>query len=253
MSNYTIPAISRANEILSLVSQQKATFAQIAEAMDMPRSSVYTILKSLEDVGFLRKLADNKTYVLGFRLLELGALAEAQIDLKQAAEPVMNELMNAENLTCHLGTLDDKGAFYLLKKQPANALLVNSWVGKRASMSTSAIGKALLAFLSEDKKQQYIQIQLETSPEKEYAEKKLSKELALTRSRGWAIDNREDSPLVRCVAAPVYDATGNVVASLSLTGSDMELPDERIEHLSEVIIEAAAKISSNLGAEASST
>ena len=120
-------------------------------------------------------------------------------------------------------------------------------------MSTSAIGKALLAFLSEDKKQQYIQIQLETSPEKEYAEKKLSKELALTRSRGWAIDNREDSPLVRCVAAPVYDATGNVVASLSLTGSDMELPDERIEHLSEVIIEAAAKISSNLGAEASST
>ena len=253
MSNYTIPAISRANEILSLVSQQKATFAQIAEAMDMPRSSVYTILKSLEDVGFLRKLADNKTYVLGFRLLELGALAEAQIDLKQAAESVMNELMNAENLTCHLGTLDDKGAFYLLKKQPANALLVNSWVGKRASMSTSAIGKALLAFLPEDKKQQYIQIQLGTATTREQIEKKLLQELALTQSRGWAIDNREDSPLVRCVAAPVYDASGNVVASLSLTGSDMELPDERIEHLSKVIIEAAAKISGNLGAETSST
>ena len=225
MSNYTIPAISRANEILSLVSQQKATFAQIAEAMDMPRSSVYTILKSLEDVGFLRKLADNKTYVLGFRLLELGALAEAQIDLKQAVESVMNELMNAENLTCHLGTLDDKGAFYLLKKQPANALLVNSWVGKRASMSTSAIGKALLAFLPEDKKQQYIQIQLGTATTREQIEKKLRQELALTQSRGWAIDNREDSPLVRCVAAPVYDASGNVVESLSLTLSVMELPD----------------------------
>ena len=161
----------------------------------------------------------------------------------------MNELMNAENLTCHLGTLDDKGAFYLLKKQPANALLVNSWVGKRASMSTSAIGKALLAFLAEDKKQQYIKIQVAQSDEKDKTEKKLLKELELTRSRGWAIDNREDSPLVRCVAAPVYDATGTVVASLSLTGSDAELPDERIEHLSKVVIKAAEKISSNLGAE----
>ena len=251
MSNYTIPAISRANEILTLISQQKATFAQIAEAMDMPRSSVYTILKSLEEVGFLRKLADNKTYVLGFRLLELGSLADAQIDLKQAAESEMIELMNAENLTCHLGTLDDKGAFYLLKKQPANALLVNSWVGKRASISTSAIGKALLAFLPENKKQLYIQIQLEKTEEKDLLEKKLRKDLELTKSRGWAIDNREDSPLVRCVAAPVYDASGNVVASLSLTGSDMELPDERIEHLSKVVIETAAKISANLGAEAS--
>lgn len=251
MNDYIIPAIARANEILHFVSQQKATFAQIAEALDVPRSSIYTLLKSLEEVGFLRKLPDGRTYALGFRLFELGSLAAAQVDIRQAAQQTVNELMVSENLTCHLGMLDERGVFYLLKKQPANALLVNSWEGKRASLISSGIGKALLAFLDDDKRETYLHMleQDEGGYGRFVTREGLLAELAQIRQRGWALDDREDSPHVRCVAAPVHDLTDRVIASISVTGPDGELPDERLLELGIAVTEAAAEISRQLGAE----
>lgn len=251
MNDYVIPAIARANEILSFVSKQKATFAQIAEALDVPRSSIYTLLKSLEEVGFLRKLSDGRTYTLGFRLFELGTLAAAQVDIRQAAQQAMTGLMESENLTCHLGMLDERGVFYLLKKQPANALLVNSWEGKRASLVSSGIGKALLAFLDDAELEQYLQMleQEEGGYGRFVTREGLLAELAQIRQRGWALDDREDSPHVRCVAAPVRDLTGRVIASISVTGPEGELPDERLPPLGIAVTEAAAEISHHLGAE----
>lgn len=249
MKSYCVPAIVRANDILTSLSQQELSFVELINQTGLPRSSLYGIVKTLEDLGFIR-LQANKKYSLGFRLFELGSLSVAGIDLRKEAIPIMLALVEKEQLTAHLGSLDSKGAFYLAKQQPSNALLVNSWEGKRASFTASGIGKALMAFQPQKQVEQYLG-QLPTTPGglgKFRSLDELWEEYRAIRSRGWALDDGEDSPHIRCVAAPIRDVTGKVTASLSLTGPVLDIPDERIPQLVTTVLQAAEDISRLLGA-----
>lgn len=248
MTDYKVPAIVRANEVLTLLSRGNFSFAEILEQSKLPRSSVYGIIKTLEELGFVR-LLESKKYALGFRLFELGSLAVAQIDLRREAMEVINQLVGEVNLTCHLGCLDDIGAFYLIKQQPSNSLLVNSWEGKRASLVTSGIGKALMAFQEPEVRARYLlPLEKVEGGLGHFASlDDLLKDFDKIKARGWALDNQEDSPHIRCVAAPIRDVTGKVIASISVTGPSLSLPDKRLPELAQAVMAAAARISMALG------
>ena len=249
MPSYSIPALVRANELLSYVSSKEPTFVEIVSDLRLPRSSAYSMLKTLEEIGFLRKINDGR-YALGFRLLELGALAVAKVDLRKEAESIMQKLVQGTGLTCHLGSLDESGAFYMAKIQAPNSLLVNSWEGKRVSLTTSGIGKALLAFQKPKERQKRLAtMETEENGWGKFADKAdFIRELDLYAARGWAVDDGEDSPHIRCVAAPVFDAAGTASAAISVTGPKDDLPDERLPVLAGQVIEAARELSQKLGA-----
>lgn len=245
----SVPALDKIVRICAYLEEVGlAGFSQIHQALDLPKSSTHTLLAALLTHGLLRQDHDGK-YALGLRLYELGNQAVAGFDIKREAMPILYELREKTHLTCHLSILQEREAIYLAKLESPQSVIVRSWVGKHVQLHCSALGKALLAWKSEHEidqifPQEELPIFNAATPATRTALKQL---LVQTRARGWAIDNGEEVPEVRCIAAPVRDAHGEVMAAISLSGVNYQIPDSRVEELAIQVRAAGIALSRTLG------
>lgn len=237
------PAIDKAIRIFDFLSQQAgATFSQIYQGVSLPKSTASSLLAALVAHRLLR-LEKNK-YFLGVKLYELGHKAEETLDIRKLALEPLTSLRDLTKLTCHLGILDGATAIYLLKLESPNAVVVRSWEGKKLTLYSSGLGKALLAWLSEEEvdsllPQEEFPIQTAATLRNKTA---LKKELATIRKRGWALDNEEDSVGVCCIAAPVFNKRGQTIAAISLSGVSFLVAKERIPELAQQVKAVAQAI-----------
>lgn len=246
---YRTPVIGKMLQVLDYLSRQDASFSDIARALSLPRSSTYVLLQSLEEVGFVRLLPDNRLYALGFKLYELGALAVRGVNVKEQAMPHLQALCDAVDLTCHLGCLHGTEAFYLLKLLPRNKLHINSWEGKRISLYSSGVGKALMAWQPEEELEALLDActfapvtpMTITDPDR------LKRHLAEIRIRQWAMDNEEDGLGLRCIAAPVFSLQGRVNAAVSVSGPLQQVNEASIPGLVDAVKKAARAITCSVG------
>lgn len=241
------PAVDKAVRVLDyLLNHGGATFSQIFQDVGLPKSTASSLLASLAAHGLVRLEKDR--YFLGIRLYSLGQKAEEEFDIKRLAMEHLERLRDETQLTCHLGVLDGASAIYLAKLETLGTIIVRSWVGKRLSLHSSGLGKALLAWSPEDEVDALLPDEkLECFTETTIATRSiLKKELAAIRVRGWAYDDAEDSIGVYCIAAPVLGANGKVVAAISLSGVSFQITDENREDLSQRVIAATRAISEKL-------
>lgn len=243
------PALAKGFAILELIAGEPGLkFAAIRKQLGLPNSSCHHLINTLCQLGALQMNQD-RGYVLGLRLLELGALAAAQRQIEHQALPFLRHLSREVQLTCHLGILEGYAAMYLLKVEGLREIRVNTWVGKRLSLHSSSLGKVLLAWLPEteiDDKLRHVDWRRKgpktlTDPA-EYKE-----HLRAVRQRGWALDDEEDNPNIRCVAAPVLDLHGRVVAAISAVGTVLDIGPERLDSLADQVCTTAQDISRELG------
>ena len=145
--------------------------------------------------------------------------------------------------------MEGNKAVYLLKVEGSNEIRVNTWVGKRLSLHSSSLGKVLLAWLPP----QELDARLaDLAWEKKTAHTLTSPEmfrahLGEVRQRGWAFDDEEDIANLRCVAAPVRDAEGRVIAAISAVGTILNIAGDGFEPLARQVCATAAEISASLG------
>lgn len=241
------PAIDKAVRVLEyLAHQDGATFSQIYQEVGLPKSTASSLLASLVVHGLLR--LEKNHYFLGIRLYTLGQKAEDAFDIKRLAMEPLQQLRDETQLTCHLGVLDGSAAIYLVKLETPGAIIVRSWVGKKLSLYSSGLGKALLAWLPEEEVNRLVPDEkLERYTDTTILERTaLKKELAVIRAKGWAYDNAEDSVGVYCIAAPIFDEHGQVVAAISLSGVSFQVPQERREELARQVMMTAQSISLKL-------
>lgn len=241
----TVPALIRGFAILDLLAKEPGlTFTDIHTRLHLPKSSAFHLVATLCRLGMLQSQSGGR-YVLGLRLFELGAAATRQRHIEREAQPYLRALAQSEQLTCHLGVLEGHEAVYLSKVECEQDIRINTWVGKRLCLNRSALGKVLLAWLPEPEMDEIMaRIDWERkTPNTLTNAAALKAHLASVRTMGWAGDNEEDVLNVRCVATPVTDDQGRIVAAISAVGTVLQIGEGRFPILADQLREAARKIS----------
>ena len=243
------PALTKGFAILDLIAREPGLgLAEIRDRLALPNSSCHHLIATLCQLGALQVRTD-RGYVLGLRLFELGANAANQRQLHDLALPMLKKLAQDVQLTCHLGVMEGAEAVYLLKVEGSREIRVNTWVGKRLSLHSSSLGKVLLAGLPEGELGGILeQINWERkTPHSIVDPEAFRSHLQAVRERGWAIDDEEDLINIRCVAAPVRDMQGQVVAAISAVGTVLDISQDRFDELAGALCATAREISQHLG------
>jgi DNA-binding IclR family transcriptional regulator len=212
----------------------------------MPRSTVHRLLSDLVERRVLRR--DGRRYRLGLRLLQLGEQVRRQLRLPMLADEPMRKLASDTQETVHLGILDESQVVYVAKMTGLRGLQMASHVGLHSPAQTTAMGKVLLASLpQEDWARRFLDLE-PTTPNTITDRDAFVRELTDVRAQGFAFDREENEVGIRCVAAPVIDARGDVVAAVSLSGASLFVTEERQRSLVPAVIACARSISVELGA-----
>lgn len=244
-----VPSLQRAMAILDHIAEKGASQGStLVTVLNAPKSSVYVLLDELKKLRLLSQGPDG-LYRLGIKLIELGEQAAGQLDLRELARPHLVELMQDTGLLCHLGVIEGDAAYYILKVESPGTIRVRSWEGKRLSLYSSGLGKCLLAWTDKDKQNQLIgNLQfVRATPQTITSVAELDAALRQIRARGWSYDDREDLQEIRCVACPVFDASGNIAAAISAVGTTLQIDESKLPTISAQVMKTAARISGELG------
>lgn len=247
---YTVPALARAFEMLDMLSMSSVGLIKMdfARKLKIPYSSIFNLLTTMEKFGFVRREDETSRYFLGLKLLSLAGIPSRELSLRDMIAPILHEMVRTTGITGHLAILDGGEAVYIDKVEPDSYIKINTWIGKRNFVHSSAVGKALVAFRGEQEVEELLNAGLpKRTPHTITAVKRLRQELARVRKLGYAIDEEEDERTGFCVAAPVFNSAGAVVAALGLSAISSQLPNRRLPELGETVRSYAEKGSSQLG------
>lgn len=250
-----VQAIERAATILDLLGQfpQGLSIGELAQRTGLPKGTVHRLLASLACYDYVRQEPASRHYQLGFKLVELGNRLLSQIDLRDDARPFLIALAEEVQETVHLVVRDKDHALYIDKVglQPeSSGLQMVSRVGARTDLHSSAVGKILLAELSEEQLKTIVDRcgLLRKTDHTIVDLGKLKKHLADVRRQAFAVDDEENEKGIRCVGAPIRDAESRVIAAVSISGPTARVTRERVAHtLQKKVCEAAMKISRQIG------
>jgi DNA-binding IclR family transcriptional regulator len=212
---------------------------------------VFRVLNTLEAAGFLEKDPQSGKYRLGLKILDLAGRVWGRHDIRQISSPYMEELARETGEVTHLAVLDGSDIVYLEKRGQGQILTVATRVGGRNPAYASSMGKVLLADLSESELRTVLgRGKLKKLTPNTITEiPRLMEELAHIREQGFALDNEENFPGIRCVGAPIRDAGGRVVAAVSVTVPVQRMNDERVRELWRLVTNTARMISERVAAE----
>jgi len=248
---YLINSILRASSILRCFLGGKAsyTISGLARQLGLDRSTTYRLLLSLERCGLVEKHEKTGEYSLGMAAFEIGNTYLRQMDFIQTSKPIMAELAARVQETVHLAVLSGTEIVYVDKVDSPRALGIMSKIGQRGHLHNTALGKVLLAFLPEVELSRMMrEIRLKSFTANTISSKtELMDELRKIRRKGYAFDFKESEPDVECIAAPIRDHLGNVIAALSISGPQKKINTPKENQFVSEVVKAAAFISSKLG------
>jgi IclR family acetate operon transcriptional repressor len=243
-------AVERALNILEAAAHRRdgLTNSEISRKLGIPKSSASYILRTLERRGYLRRDPESGRYRLGLKILSLGGDAQANLDIADLALPFMRALEERIHMTVHLAVLDQGEAVYIEKVEAPGFFKVNTWVGRRMFLHSTSVGKCLLAWLPKHEVETIVKQQglKRRTPKTVTTMTRLLAELERVKNEGYAVDDEENSIGARCLGAPVFDVTGNVVGALGASGTLTQVDEASMPRIAEAVKEAARRISRQL-------
>ena len=221
---------------------------ELSGELRLAKSTVYRLLQTLVGHSYVVQDPTTGRYHLGLKFLELGALVSNRLSIRMIAQPHLQRLMEATNETVHLGLLEGHEVVYADKIECSQTIRMYSRVGRRSPLHCTALGKALLAYQPEAALREHLPAGLRRHTARTITTRQaLRVELQQVREKGYASDNEEFEEGLRCLAAPVRDHAGAVVASVGIAGPAARLDPERMPELVKLAQEAAEAISAALG------
>jgi IclR family KDG regulon transcriptional repressor len=250
---YNITSLQRGLRLLQLFSEssQGLTAKQVADRSHLPVSTVHRFLMNLEATGFLN--CSGSVYHLGIACFAIGQAALAQLDIRRVSLPYLQELNQQTRETVHLTVRHGSSAVYVEKLDSTEQLRIFSRIGAAVPLYCTAVGKIMLAYMSSEQQKQLLpQLALKRyTPNTVGNLQQLEAELHRVRKNGYACDLEEHELHIRCVAAPIWDHTGLVNASLSITAPIVRMAISRLRQLAPLIQAAGLQISRELGYQTS--
>ena len=248
MSDMSSPsAIDKTLMVLDAVLEH-SRFTDVVNATGLAKSTVHRIMASLVEHEFVAQ-ADDGSYHPGPKALRLAGHALTNVDLATVARPVLADLVAQTRCTVHVGLLNGDEAIYVARLDGPKPYRMPSRVGKAIWLHCTGIGKALLAEKDEEELDVHITrtgLPART-PLTHTTAAALKTDLAQVRARGYALDDEENEPGIRCVAAVIHDHTGAAVAAVSISTLSLEQSIAQVALMAPAAIEAARKISAALG------
>ncbi|MDI3280627.1 MAG: IclR family transcriptional regulator [Bacillota bacterium] len=245
-----VQSVERALGILEAVADEgPLNLTELAERVALSPSTTYRLLQTMTRLGFIRHDRSTGRYRLGLKALKIGAVAIRQFDLRAVARPHLRQLVEQCNETANLVVLDGAEVVYVDQVECSNMVRMLAELGSRLPATCTGAGKAILAFLPPEELEHLLAEQplVAYTPYTITAREEFQANLEAVRRRGYAVDNEERELGVRCVAAPIRDAAGKVVAAVSVSGPTARLSGEYIErHLGPLVREYADRISREL-------
>jgi DNA-binding IclR family transcriptional regulator len=249
-SGTLIQSVQRATRLLKAFDSGPAELgvSELSRRVDLHKSTVSRLLATLESEGLLERVPATDKYRLGFMLVRLAGQVTHFGDLREAARSVLLDLAERSRETIHLAVLDGEEVVNVEQLSGPHMVREASWVGRRTPLHCAANGKALLAFLPPGQIERILSKPLLAITEQTITgPRRLRRELDLIRERGYAQALGEIEEGLHGVAAPIRDASGTVIASVSVSGPAYRMTADRLPELGALVVEAAAQISNRLG------
>lgn len=220
----------------------------LALRLGLAKSTVHRLATTLTLAGVLEQNPETGKYRLGLALFELGALVRRKMDVWSEARPQLQSLREQTGETAQLAIFDHLSVLYIHKMESRQAVRMASNVGSRGPAYCTGVGKALLAFQPPEVLQQVLDAGLARyTPNTMTTSIALEADLAAVRARGYAIDNEEMEIGLRCVAAPIRDHAGRVIASIGVAGPVQRMTKKFLQTCVPSVVGAADQVSRRLG------
>lgn len=246
----TIKSLDRAMEVFEYLSAaQGKSLTALSEETGQSPATVYRILTTLQTRGLVEFDAEEQVWHIGAQAFVIGARFLRRTSLVERARPILRRLMEVTGETANLGVEKEGAVLFLSQVETHASIRAFFPPGTLSPMFASGIGKALLAQMDAARLDRV----LAAAPPYAFTAQtiidpgRLRQELALTYSRGFAIDNEEKTAGMRCIAAPVFDMNSEAVAGISVSGPTSRVGDAEIGTLSQAVIEAAQQLSWAIG------
>jgi DNA-binding IclR family transcriptional regulator len=243
---WQVKSVYKAMELLTLFTEEQTSWslAALSSVLDQPKSTISNMLRTLEEGGMLQREEGTGAYRLGLACMELGYRARSTVPILQYAMPFLEDLQVETDKIVYLTIPRNGRVFYLEAIFPGRRSIHYSVAGKTLPMHCTGCGKAMLAYMQAEEiamildKHGLSRLTDATITDRD----RLLDEMRVTRQRGYAVDNGEESTGVRCVAVPIMNH-GAVLGAVSLSGSPLSIRDEDLPGLAVKIMEVTNHLS----------
>lgn len=249
MEDSILQTADRALALLELLSKEPLTAKDIGKHMGLNKSTVHRLLMTLLKRGYIERNETSGIYRIGLKIVELGSIRLNQIELKTEALPYMHQLANRVNQSVQLAIYDEGEAVFIEKVEKYMSYHMYCQIGKRIPIYCSAVGKVLIM----DEEEDTIRQRLEEIPMVAFTKstildmEDLMEDIRRGIREGFMRDDAEHEEHVYCVAMPVRDYRGHIVAAVSITGFDRKVYTKEGEGIRRHLEEACSLISERLG------
>ncbi|MBP1763648.1 MAG: kdgR 1 [Firmicutes bacterium] len=244
-----IQSVFRALKILECVAENDnlISLTEISQKMGLSKSTTHGLIATLEKYGYMQQDPITGKYALGLKTFELGQAYASNLDVREIAMPDLRELSSVYQETAHLAVLSGDEVVYIDKVDGSRSIGIRSRIGGRNPAYCTGVGKVLLSGLNESKIQEmYKNKQFQKFTKNTVADvPTLLQQIQRIREMGYAFDMEEIEPDLQCVAAPIWDSQGTVIAAISLSGPANRF--RNIEQITQDVVKAAEQISVRLG------
>jgi IclR family transcriptional regulator, KDG regulon repressor len=244
-------SVTKAFTILEFLANndEPIELAALSRSLDINKSTAYRFLSTLESLGYVVQDAETERYGLGSRVIWLASKFLDNVDLRTQAHPILKQLREETGETIHLAILDNFEVVYIDKLDGKSPVKMASRIGNRMPSHCTGLGKALLAYLPESEWEKYVaKLGLTYHTKNTITEPQAFYDhLHMIREKGYSIDNCENEEGIRCVALPLHDHTGNVIAAISIAGWVISMTPDRDETLAKIGLKYSKILSERLG------
>lgn len=237
-------SLARALRILGELGEQPRSLDELAATLNVHKTTVLRLLRTLEADRFVSR-DERHRFALGSRLFELGSAALEQHAVRDAATPHLNRLgRETGGQAVHLAALENDAPVYIAKVESTSSVRMYSRVGLPAPLHATAVGKVLASELGEGR----LTAVLAATDFRPFTDNTITDPavfraaLAEVRERGWAEDDAEHEELIHCIAAPVRDSTGRIIAAVSISVPEVILTRAEVHALLPQLLETTSTI-----------
>lgn len=250
-SEFKVQSLERAFDILELLGAEQYGYnlIQISEKLNLPKSTAHRLIGVLIQREFVRKSEDTGRYRLGPGFIALCSNYLNNLELKTESSPAMDELSVTTGNVVFLAIRQDDKMVYVDSKEQINSLRKYAIVGQRKPLYCTSLGKALLMGLHDEEIRTLLVHETfeRRGPNTHTNIESLLQDIRECRRRGWSLDDQEAEPAINCVAAPIHDYRGQVIAAVSTSWVLAQHPEMRPETMAVLVKRCASIISYNMG------
>lgn len=246
-NRYLVPGLARGLQLLTCFSRNEPqlTGAELARRLDLPRASVFRLLQTLEQTGYVERAPDTASYRLALGVLRLGFEYLASMEVTELGRSIIEQLRTDTGYSAHLVVRDGQQVVFVAKAVGANGLFHSIQVGARLPAHATVLGRVLLSGLSmAELSQLYPETPLQAyTPRTPTTLAELKALIDVDRERGWGISQGGYETGITTIAAPVTNERMEVVAAISITVPAQDVPAEKVALLAPQVMQAAANLS----------